>query len=135
MLFHNGLTLLFLLFILYHFLSMAGVKFTIIEGMNNNNNDTSIKYTEPPGQNDPAYLARINSSNIAFLKTQIDGIQVVKQQLLETNNNVKKNTKDILELQNGIKELGKSMSSGLNNKMEEATGINPESKKELPVIV
>ena len=112
-----------------------------IEGMDNNsaNSSTStsppLQYTEPPGQSDPLYISRVNSSNITFLKSQIDGIQQIKQQILETNNNVKKNTSDIAELQTGLKELGNSMSSGLNSKTEEATGINPKSKKELPNIM
>lgn len=139
MLFHNGLTLLFLLFILYHFLKMANPNFVFntVEGMDNNIDDdnSAIKYIEPPGQTDPAYISRVNSSNISFLKSQIDGIQLIKQQILETNNNVKKNTTDITELQIGLKELGKSMSTGLNNKMEDATGINPESKKALPAVI
>ena len=137
MLFHNGLTLIFLVFILYHFLKMSN----LVEGMENNASANApapvedVKYTEPPGQTDPAYIARVNSSNITFLKSQVDGIQTLKQQILETNNNVKKNTADISELQTGLKELGKSMSTGLNNKMEDATGINPESKKALPAVI
>jgi tRNA uridine 5-carbamoylmethylation protein Kti12 len=111
--------------------------FNTVEGMDNNIDDdnSAIKYIEPPGQTDPAYISRVNSSNISFLKSQIDGIQLIKQQILETNNNVKKNTTDITELQIGLKELGKSMSTGLNNKMEDATGINPESKKALPAVI
>lgn len=131
MLFHNGLTILFLLFIFYHFFNTDNTK--LIEGMNAA--PPSLTYTEPPGQTDPAFISRVNSSNIAFLKSQIDGIHLAKQQILEINNNVKKNTADISELQVGLKEIGKSMSTGLNNKMEDATGINPESTKELPVVI
>jgi uncharacterized phage infection (PIP) family protein YhgE len=104
--------------------------------MDNNSKTTdTLEYIEPPGQTDPLYISRVNSSNITFLKSQIDGIQQIKQQILETNNNVKKNTTDIAELQTGLKELGNSLSSGLHNKTEEATGINPESKKELPAVI
>lgn len=133
MMFHNLLTLFFLLFIIYHFFNRFVGGLNTVEGMDNV--DGTVKYIEPPGQTDPAYISRVNSSNITFLKSQIDGIQLIKEQILETNNNVKKNTSDISELQTGLKDLGKSMSSGLNSKMEDATGINPESKKALPAII
>jgi hypothetical protein len=141
MLFHNGLTLMFLLLILYHFFSMTDLNIVglndTIEGLDTTAAvpNSAVTYTEPPGQTDPAYIARVNSSNISFLKSQIDGIQILKQQMLETNNNVKKNTADISELQTGLKELGKSMGTGLNNKMEDATGINPDSKTPLPSVI
>jgi len=110
----------------------------LMEGMENKSepsNNSSLQYIEPPGQNDPLYISRVNTSNISYLKSQIDGIQQIKQQILETNNNVKKNTADIAELQTGLKELGSSMSKGLNSKTEEATGINPDSKNKLPSVI
>lgn len=150
MLFHISLTILFLFFIIYHFLFFNYYykvdSMDIIEGLDNKTNTSSpspspspssndLQYIEPPGQSDPLYISRINSSNISYLKSQIDGIQQIKQQILETNSNVKKNTEDIAELQTGLKQLGSSMSQGLNSKTEEATGINPASKKELPAVV
>ena len=82
---------------------------TVIEGATGSQDTTSQpQYKDPNLQNDPLYLATINASNITFLKSQIDGITQLRQQMDLLNEKVENNSTQLAALNTSLQNTGKS---------------------------
>ena len=82
---------------------------TIIEGATGSQDTTTQpQYKDPGLQNDPLYLATINASNITFLKSQIDGITQLRQQMDLINEKVENNSTQLAALNTSLQNTGKS---------------------------
>ena len=122
------------IFILYYlFNKIKQQKNRSLEGMENmTNNDgvgqmqqsgETLLYKDPGLGKDPNYLAITNAANIAFLKSQIDGLSDIKQKIKELEAKVEQNSA-------GITQVGQSLA----NSSQQLTGVNPDSKEPLPEI-
>ena len=131
------------IFILYYiFNKIKQQKNRSLEGMDNiggsapgvTNNDGMNKeqiyiggetpvYKDPGLGKDPNYLAITNAANIAFLKSQIDGLSDIKQKIKELEAKVEQNSA-------GITQVGQSLA----NSSQQLTGVNPDSKEPLPEV-
>jgi hypothetical protein len=83
----------------------------------------TLTYKDPGLGKDPNYLAITNAANIAFLKSQIDGLGDIKQKIKELEAKVEQNSA-------GITQVGQSLA----NSSQQLTGINPDSKEPLPQV-
>lgn len=122
------------IFILYYlFNKIKEQKNRSLEGMDNMTNNDGVGQGQQPGETliykdpglgkDPNYLAITNAANIAFLKSQIDGLSDIKQKIKELEAKVEQNSA-------GITQVGQSLA----NSSQQLTGVNPDSKEPLPEV-
>lgn len=111
---------------------------TIIEGAQNQNVSQSntkpvYTYDEYIGlQNtDPLFLAIKNASNIAFLKSQIDDITNIRQEMNKMNSDIQSNTTQIESIQQSlIDDLNPPEETGENAETEEGTNTQGGTSQE-----
>ncbi len=101
---------IFILLILTHIHSIL-FKPSIIEGLDGDQGDNSgTTYKDPGLQNDPKqgplYLGTINASNITYLKSQIDGIQSLKQQIMDVSGHTHANSQAIAAINQQLVNSG-----------------------------
>lgn len=70
--------------------------------------ETPTQFTTPNLNDDPMVLAKTNAANINYLKTQIDSISDLKQQIVDISGVVHTNSIN-------IKQFGKEMSDQMIN--------------------
>ena len=80
----------------------------VVEGATGSQDDNKPQYKDPNLQSDPLYLATINASNITFLKSQIDGITQLRQQMDLLNEKVENNSTQLAALNTSLQNTGKS---------------------------
>ena len=86
----------------------------IIEGLNNKKYKiNNKKYTNPPLNDDPLYLAKLNSANIEYLHNMIKNYNQLKDDVAKLKIGEEKNTKSINHIMKGLNTsvLGKHASS------------------------
>lgn len=66
------------------------------------------KYQDPNLNQDPLYLATINASNITFLKSQIDDITKLRQQMNLLNEKVENNSTQLASINKSLQNTGTS---------------------------
>ena len=78
---------------------------TVIEGATGSQ---TPQYKDPNLQSDPLYLATINASNITFLKSQIDDITKLRQQMNLLNEKVENNSTQLAAINQSLQNTGTS---------------------------
>ena len=77
----------------------------IIEG-------AATQYQDPEQQNDPLYLATVNAANITYLKSQIDNIQTLKEQIYDMSEQVQLNASAIVGLNQSMSDASADITGG-----------------------
>lgn len=113
MLLHYIILILFLFLLISHFSKFILPTYTI-EGMTDSSVSGQPQYINPQLENDPIYLAKINAANITYLKSQIDVISTLKQQVTDISGVVHTNSEN-------IKQFGKEMTSRMNSMNNQIT--------------
>jgi hypothetical protein len=62
--------------------------------------------------NDPMFLAIKNAANISFIKTQLDDLQGIKQQIFDLSNNVYDNAEQIDQIQQAVQDQTEAITGG-----------------------
>ena len=124
MLLHYIILILFLFLLISHFSKFILPTYTI-EGMTDSSVSGQPQYINPQLENDPIYLAKINAANITYLKSQIDVISTLKQQVTDISGVVHTNSEN-------IKQFGKEMTSrmsSMNNQITDKSQPSTSSNK------
>lgn len=111
--------LLFIYLLVSHFNDLL-YNTQIIEGIDEAIN--TGQYIDPNLEKDPLYLARINAANITYLKSHIDIISDLKQQVADISGVVHTNSEN-------IKKFGKQMTQNINDMHNQVLGINSSTPK------
>lgn len=94
----------------------------IIEGATSNSSTT--EYTDPGLSQNPLYLATINASNIAYLKSRMDEITSIKTTVDSMNEQVESNSAAIQSINSSLENAGASATpsqSDLNDMVDSGT--------------
>lgn len=98
-----------------------------IENQNNTSTSTSTSNTNYQDYNDlqnkdPMFLAIKNAANISYIKSQLDELTGIKQQILDLSNNVYTNAQQIDQIQQAVQDQAEAVTGGaLQNNDEEDT--------------
>ena len=86
---------------------------------------------------DPMFLAIKNAANISYIKTQLDDLQGIKQQIFDLSNNVYSTSQQIDEIQTAIEDQTEAITGGaIQNEDEEnmaSQEIIPENEEEFDI--
>lgn len=82
---------------------------------------SSPQYTNTGLDNDPLYLAKTNAANIAYLKSKVDELLALKQQVSDLSGIVEQNSTGITNI-----------SQQLSNTANQIVGRDPNSTEPLP---
>lgn len=113
----NYIILLLFIYLLVSHFSYLFYRTNIIEGIDETIMTEQPQYTDPNLEKDPIYLARINAANITYLKSHIDVISTLKQQVADISGVVHTNSEN-------IKKFGNQMTKNISNMRNQALGIN-----------
>ena len=96
--------LIFTLLIIFEFYETLFKK-KVIEG-------AATQYQDPDLQSDPLYLATVNAANITYLKSQIDNIQTLKEQIYDMTGQVQNNASSIVGLNQSMSDVSTDITGG-----------------------
>jgi hypothetical protein len=97
--------LVFTLLVIFQFYEMLFKKKKIVEGAAN-------QYQDPDLESDPLYLATVNAANITYLKSQIDNIQTLKEQIYDMSGQVQINASAIVGLNQSLSDASTDITGG-----------------------
>ena len=99
------LILLIFIFLILRQLFEMLFKRKIIEG-------ATTQYQDPDLQSDPLYLATVNAANITYLKSQIDSIQTLKEQIYDMSGQVQQNAAAIIGVNQAMSNESTDITGG-----------------------
>jgi hypothetical protein len=99
------LILLIFIFLILRQLFEVLFKRKIIEG-------AATQYQDPDLQSDPLYLATVNAANITYLKSQIDSIQTLKEQIYDMSGQVQQNAAAIVGVNQAMSNASTDITGG-----------------------
>jgi hypothetical protein len=117
------------IFMLYYiFRKIKQQRNRTLEGLENmessvTNNTPDLTYEDPGLGRDPTYLAITNAANIAFLKSQIDGLGDIKQKIKELEAKVEQNASGISQVSQSLINTGQQITGGSSENGENKTTI------------
>lgn len=103
---------------------------------NVNASDNSTKYEsyDELENKDPTFLAIKNAANISFIKTQLDELKGIKQEIFDLSNNVYNNTQQLDQIQVTLQDQANAITGGslqnfddMNGTMETTDGITNDT--------
>ena len=68
---------------------------------------------------DPMFLAIKNAANISYMKSQLDELSGIKQQILDLSNNVYTNAQQIDQIQQAVQDQAEAVTGGALQSNEE----------------
>ena len=101
----SRLILLIFILLILHQLYEVLFKKKVIEG-------AATQYQDPDLQSDPLYLATVNAANITYLKSQIDNIQTLKEQIYDMSGQVQNNASAIVGLNQSLSDASTDITGG-----------------------
>lgn len=110
------------------------------EGIENQNNTSTPNYQDYNDlQNkDPMFLAIKNAANISYIKSQLDELTGIKQQILDLSNNVYDNAQQIDQIQKAVQDQASAVTGGalqFNGEEEPAMDETTDSTTQEQTIV
>ena len=96
--------LIFILLILNQLFEVLFKK-KVIEG-------AATQSQDPDLQSDPLYIATVNAANITYLKSQIDNIQTLKEQIYDMSGQVQNNASAIVGLNQSLSDASTDITGG-----------------------
>jgi len=90
------------------------IKPTMIEKFDNPTdkpNNSYQDYNELQNK-DPMFLAIKNAANISYMKSQLDELSGIKQQILDLSNNVYTNAQQIDQIQQAVQDQAEAVTGG-----------------------
>lgn len=110
------------------------------EGIENQNNTSTPNYQDYNDlQNkDPMFLAIKNAANISYIKSQLDELTGIKQQILDLSNNVYDNAQQIDQIQKAVQDQASAVTGGVlqfNGEEEPAMDETTDSTTQEQTIV
>jgi len=104
------------------------------EGATNMNDSVNYQDYNDLEKTDPMFLAIKNAANISYIKTQLDDLQGIKQQIFDLSNNVYSNAQQIDEIQQAVQDQAEAITGGAIQDTEQENiadqEIIPENEEE-----
>ena len=82
------------------------------EGITSNINSNKYQNYDELENKDPMFLAIKNAANISYIKTQLDELKGIKQEIFDLSNNVYNNEKQIDQIQQAIQDQAEAVTGG-----------------------
>ncbi|MEX0597232.1 MAG: hypothetical protein WD512_12125 [Candidatus Paceibacterota bacterium] len=84
------------------------------EGATNQTDTTNVSYQDynELQTKDPMFLAIKNAANISYMKSQLDELTGIKQQILDLSNNVYTNAQQIDQIQQAVQDQASAVTGG-----------------------
>ena len=91
---------------------------------NVNASDNSTKYEsyDELENKDPTFLAIKNAANISFIKTQLDELKGIKQEIFDLSNNVYNNTQQLDQIQVTLQDQANAITGGSLQNFDDMNG-------------
>ena len=114
------------------------------EKPNVNASDNSTKYEsyDELENKDPTFLAIKNAANISFIKTQLDELKGIKQEIFDLSNNVYNNTQQLDQIQVTLQDQANAITGGslqnfddMNGTMETTDGITNDTTNDENLLI
>ena len=106
----------------------------LVEGAVGSQNTTAPadgdKYQDPGLSKDPLYLAKVNASNITFLKSRIDSLAGLRNDFLDLKHAVDNNSAQIASLTEGMKQQTKDFQP--SDKSQQEMAANQPQTADIP---
>ena len=83
-----------------------------VEGLTNNKGKKNYQDYNDLESKDPLFLAIKNAANISYLKSQLDEINGLKQQIYDMSNNIIIHTTQIDQIENAISQSANDITGG-----------------------
>ena len=93
--------------------------------LNDSNNSTKYQNYDELENKDPTFLAIKNAANISYIKTQLDELKGIKQEIFDLSNNVYNNEKQIDQIQQAIQDQADSVTGGSLQNPDDVDNIEP----------
>ena len=95
------------------------------EGITSNNNSNKYHNYDELENKDPMFLAIKNAANISYIKTQLDELKGIKQEIFDLSNNVYNNEKQIDQIQQAIQDQAEAVTGGSLQNPDDVDNIEP----------
>jgi len=106
------------------------IKPTMIEKFDNPTdkpNNSYQDYNELQNK-DPMFLAIKNAANISYMKSQLDELSGIKQQILDLSNNVYTNAQQIDQIQQAVQDQAEAVTGGALQSNDEDVQVTDETE-------
>jgi hypothetical protein len=80
--------------------------------VNDSNNSTKYQNYDELENKDPTFLAIKNAANISYIKSQLDELKGIKQEIFDLSNNVYSNTQQLDQIQVALQDQVNSITGG-----------------------
>ena len=95
------------------------------EGITSNINSNKYQNYDELENKDPTFLAIKNAANISYIKTQLDELKGIKQEIFDLSNNVYNNEKQIDQIQQAIQDQAEAVAGGSLQNPDDVDNIEP----------
>lgn len=95
------------------------------EGIASNINSKKYQNYDELENKNPMFLAIKNAANISYIKTQLDELKGIKQEIFDLSNNVYNNEKQIDQIQQAIQDQADSVTGGSLQNPDDVDNIEP----------
>jgi hypothetical protein len=95
------------------------------EGITSNINSNKYQNYDELENKDPMFLAIKNAANISYIKTQLDELKGIKQEIFDLSNNVYNNEKQIDQIQQAIQDQAEAVAGGSLQNPDDVDNIEP----------
>ena len=95
------------------------------EGITSNINSNKYQNYDELENKDPMFLAIKNAANISYIKTQLDELKGIKQEIFDLSNNVYNNEKQIDQIQQAIQDQAEAVTGGSLQNPDDVDNIEP----------
>ena len=90
--------------------------------VNDSNNSTKYQNYDELENKDPTFLAIKNAANISYIKSQLDELKGIKQEIFDLSNNVYSNTQQLDQIQVALQDQVNAITGGSLQNPDDISG-------------